>query len=81
MSVIQNWSMPASTLKKKLNAIAYYRVHVREAVAAGVIVLGHVRSENNLADVLTKALPGKKHYGLIKPLLFKPIMNQEEYQQ
>ena len=75
MSVIQNCSLPSSTLKKKHNAIAYHRV--REATAAGVIRLAHVRSENNYSDILTKALGGMKHYGLCKPLMFNPVIESK----
>ena len=75
MSVIVNCSLPSSTLKKKHNAIAYHRV--REAVAARVIRLRHVRSENNYSDPLSKALGGPKHYGLCKPLLFKPVIEHK----
>ena len=75
MSVIQNYSLPSSTLKKKHNAIAYHRV--REAVAAGVIRLGHVRFENNHANVLTKALGGHKHYNLCKPIIFSPVIERK----
>jgi hypothetical protein len=38
------------------NAIAYH--YVRENVAAGVILIVYIRSENNLADMLTKTQAG-----------------------
>ena len=67
-STITSCSIPSSNLKKKHNAIAYHRV--REAVAAGIVELFHVRSENNLADTMTKPLNGNKLRGLWKPFLF-----------
>ena len=68
MSVIYNTSKPESTLKKKAHAICYHAC--REAVAMGEILTGHVRSENNPADLATKVLPGgSKRDGLISLLL------------
>ena len=69
LSMVKNCSLPSSTLKKRHNALAYHRV--REAVAAKVILLGHVTSDKNLADCLTKALGGKHLYHLLKQLLFR----------
>ena len=67
--MIQNASMMSSQLKKKHNAIAYHRV--RECVAANIIQLGFVRSENNFADICTKALNGPKIHRFTKDLLFR----------
>ena len=64
MSVIQNCSLPSSQLKKKHNAIAYHRI--RECVAKGIIRLGHVASEENLADICTKPLSGMKLHSLMR---------------
>jgi hypothetical protein len=55
-SVAMNISAPASTLKKKSNSIAYHAV--RWAVAADEIRVTHISSETNVADILTKPLPG-----------------------
>ena len=55
-AAVMNTTKPESTLKKKHNAIAYHRV--REAQAAGVIRIAKEDGETNLADVLTKSLPG-----------------------
>lgn len=57
-SVVSNSTRPESPLKKKHCAVAYHRV--REACAAGTIIITHVKSEENLADLLTKPLPGQK---------------------
>jgi hypothetical protein len=55
-SVVTNSTVPTSTLKKKHSSIAYHRV--REAVAAGTLQIAKVHSSENLADLLTKSLPG-----------------------
>ena len=77
-SVITSCSIPSSNLKKKHNSIAYHRI--REAVAAGIIKLKYVKSQWNLADALTKALPGHVHYALWKAYLLKPLQEKGEYQ-
>jgi hypothetical protein len=64
MSVVMNTSAPESTLKKKSNAIAYH--HVREGVAADIIRIAFVKSNDNKADVLTKI------QGLISGILYFP---------
>jgi len=51
-SVVTNASVPASTLKKKNNAIAFH--YVRENAAAGVIDVYKESGETNLADALSK---------------------------
>ena len=56
MSVIHNTQRPESTLKKKSNSICYHAV--REAVAMGECLVGHVRTHENPADIATKVLPG-----------------------
>jgi hypothetical protein len=55
-SVIMNSTAPASTLKKKSNSIAYHTV--QWAVAADEMRVTHIASEDNIADILTKPLPG-----------------------
>ena len=77
-SVITSCSLPSSHLKKKHNAIAYHRI--REAVAAGIVKLFYINTKYNLADALTKALPGNVHYNLWKSYLLKPLQEKGEYQ-
>jgi hypothetical protein len=48
---IRNSTIPESMLKKKHNSIAYHRV--REAVAANILCIGYIPSNDNLADMLT----------------------------
>ena len=69
MSVIHNTSKPESTLKKKANSVCYH--YIREAVAADECRTGHIRSENNPADIATKPLPcGAKRDSLIGKVLY-----------
>ena len=68
LSVVINAQFPTSSLKKKHNAVAYHKV--REAVAAGIIRIGHISGAFNLADILTKPLGPKQHYDLLKYVLF-----------
>jgi hypothetical protein len=53
-SVKKNSSLPQSVLSKKHTSICYHRV--RESVAAGIIQIAKVHTDDNLADVLTKCL-------------------------
>ena len=67
-SVVKNTTRPESTLKKKHNAISYHRV--REAQAAGIVRIAHEDGETNLADILTKCLPGPRLKQLIACILW-----------
>jgi len=67
-SVVTNATVPTSTLKKKHNSIAYHRV--REAVAARILQIAKVQSAENLADLLTKPLPGVTLKQLIQKILW-----------
>jgi hypothetical protein len=67
-SVVMNSTSPASTLTEKSNSIAYHAV--QWAVAADELRLTHVASEDNVADILTKPLPGGiKHDSLVSRVL------------
>jgi hypothetical protein len=57
-SVLLNSTLPASTLKKKHNAVNYHKT--RESVAAGTVRLAKEPGETNTADLLTKSLSGPK---------------------
>ena len=50
MSNIHNTQCPESQLKKKSNSICHHAV--REAVAMGEMLTGHVKTDENLADFL-----------------------------
>jgi hypothetical protein len=70
MSIIQhNTQRPESMLKKKSNSICYHAI--REAVAMDEIRTGHIRSEENPADIAMKVIPGGlKCNHLIAKLLY-----------
>ena len=69
MSVIHNTQRPESTLKKKSNSICYHAV--RESVAMEETKTGHVRSEENVADLATKIIPGgMKRAHLVSKILY-----------
>ena len=68
MSVIKNTQTPESTLKKKSNSICYH--FCRESVAMGESLTAHVPTNDNLADLATKVLFGKKRRGHVKKLLY-----------
>jgi len=68
-SVLANTSAPESTLKKKSNAIAYH--FVRECVARGEILTAYVKTEDNIADICTKPMPGgEKRTRLVRMILY-----------
>ena len=67
-SVVKNTTRPESTLKKKHNAVNYHRC--REAQAARIVRICHEDGETNLADILTKSLPGPRLKLLIKHILW-----------
>jgi hypothetical protein len=68
MSVVHNTSKPESTLKKKSSSICYH--FVRESVAMGESLVGHIRSEDNPADICTKVIPnGIKRKSLLAKIL------------
>ena len=56
MSTIHNTQHPESQLKKKSNSICYHSV--REAVAMGELLTGHVKRDESPADILTKLVGG-----------------------
>ena len=57
-SVVNNSSKIESVLNKKHSSIAYHAV--RWAVAAGVVRVGWINTNENLADAMTKRLPAIK---------------------
>jgi len=68
MSVIHNTQKPESTLKKKSNSICYHLI--RESVAMGESLTGHIPSKENPADITTKVIPsGQLRDHLVRKLL------------
>jgi hypothetical protein len=66
--VVQNTSIPESTLSKKHNAINYHIIH--EAVAAGIICEGKEDKMTNIANIFTKLVPFTCKYQLLSPFLW-----------
>jgi hypothetical protein len=67
-TVMKNASIPSSTLQKKHNAICYH--YVREAVAAKVMCIAHIPTDENLADMFTKVLGATNLKGFIQKILY-----------
>jgi hypothetical protein len=67
-TVVKNATIPSSTLQQKHNAICYH--YVREAVAAMIIRIAHIPSEQNLADMFTKMLGAVKLKALVQKILY-----------
>ena len=66
--VIKSSTIPASTLKKRHNALSYHTV--RAAISAGIIEFRHIPGKINPADMLTKHLEPRDLEPLTRPLLF-----------
>ena len=58
MLVIHNNQRPESMLKMKSNSICYHAV--RESVAMGESLTGHIGTNKNVGDLATKVLYGQK---------------------
>jgi hypothetical protein len=68
-SVVLNTTTPSSMLKKKSNCIAYH--NIREAVSMGEVFITWIKSEDNIADLMTKISPnGEKRDKLIQKMLW-----------
>ena len=65
-TMIQSASFPYARLHKRHNILSYH--YVRSMIARGFIALHHLRSENNLSDILTKHWSHNSVYGLLKPV-------------
>lgn len=67
-SVVKSATRPEGQLKKKHLSICYHAV--RECIASGMMRVGWVKSESNLADVLTKIMSGAKIRGIVGRFLY-----------
>jgi len=67
LSVVISATIPASTLKKRHHFLSYHRV--RESIAAGMMIFGHIAGKSNPSDVLTKYLSRAKAWPLLQPFL------------
>jgi hypothetical protein len=66
-SVLANTTAPASTLKKKSNAIAYH--FVREGCARDEWQTAYMNTNDNIVDLLTKPLAGLKRSKFVQMIL------------
>ena len=73
MSVIHNTQRPESVLKKKSNSICYH--FARESVAMGESLTGHIRSEDNVADLASKVVPGGRKRDHLVGLIMHDIVD------
>ena len=73
MSVIHNTQRPESMLKKKSNSICYHAI--REAVAMGECLTGHVSTHNNPAHICTKVIPGGRKRDHLLGLLLHDLVD------
>ena len=65
--VVTNYSVPASLLNKKKNAICYHRV--REDQSAGTLRVVWIPGEYNIADLLTKTtMTGNMRHRLVESI-------------
>jgi len=71
-------TLPASTLKKKHNAIAYHRV--REAIATNMMRVALVETGKNLADMLTKPLNGPALHAIAEKVLYLSKNDDDDVQ-
>ena len=76
---INTASVPHGKLHKRHNALSYHRT--REAVAAGITRLYHIRGENNPADILSKHWDYPSIWGTLRPLLFWRFVPPESVSQ
>jgi hypothetical protein len=68
MLVIHNTQRPESMLKKKSNSIHYHTV--RESVAMGESLTGHIGTNENVGNIATKVLYGQKRRYMVSQLLY-----------
>ena len=66
--MIDSAATPHAKLHKWHTALSWH--HVREAMAAGIAVIYHIRSECNPADILSKHWVYSQVWDLLKPILF-----------
>ena len=67
-SVVKNVSRPESACKKKHNSVAYHKA--RESIAAKIIRVAKESGATNLADILTKLMPGPALRRMARRIMF-----------
>ena len=66
--MVENTTRPESTLSKKHVSVNYHAV--REAVAAGIILVSKEDSVTNIADGFTKILPASRRKSIFEEMLY-----------
>ncbi|MGH7955373.1 MAG: Ty1/Copia family ribonuclease HI [Gloeomargaritales cyanobacterium] len=80
LAVVTNTTKPASMLKKKKKHLGISYHLVREAVAAGIVTVYHIDSEENPANPLTK--PEKlANLKIIEEMFFFPGYDRKTIKQ
>ena len=69
MSVVNNTTRPESVLMKKSTSVNYH--YVRECVAAGIQEINFVRTNDNLADCLTKTQTGLQRRAIVSRFMYE----------
>ena len=69
MAVILSTTVPSSSIKKKHQSCNYHKV--RESIAVKFVRFQHIKSEDNMADLLTKPLPRALFDKLTAQYLFR----------
>ena len=67
-TMINSSSFPHARLHKRHNILTFH--FVRSMISRGFIALNHLRSENNLSDILTKHWSHTSVYNLLKPAFY-----------
>lgn len=65
-SMVNSSSYPYAKLHKRHNILSYH--YVRSMIATGAFVMHHVKSSDNLADILTKHWGHRSVYDLLRPI-------------
>ena len=67
-AVYKKSSTPEAVLRKNHHSVAYHKC--REAVAPGICLIAKEDTETNIADILTRVLPGPRRERLLDMFLY-----------
>ena len=78
MSVVHNLLRPESLLRKKNNSVCYHAVC--ESVAMSESLVGHIPCKENVADLLTKVIMGKREgsWSVISFIIFMMTISHQQ---
>ena len=76
--VVVNTTLPLSKIKNK--HLACSNMRVREAIAAGFVKFGHIRSELNIDDIATKPLGPHAFHQVAHLYLFRHLATYKDNQ-